>query len=124
MDNAPKYLGLRRRSVETFLVSVRNLHRKYSIEELAECLGLNKWHVWHIVNNPDYVPSRKLRKRLNIVLETRSRRVAVHTTDIDSAVSTLCKQFDREFLREVVDRVMTEYLYPPTPPTKLENWRI
>ena len=97
----------RKRTAESFLVSVRHISRKYSYEKIADMLGVNKWHVWQIVNNPCYFPSNALCRRLNLVKSMRTHRFAIYS-DIEHLSNTMAimrKQMDEKTREALKDRL-------------------
>ena len=79
----------RRRTAESFLVAVRRISKKYSYEKIADMLGVNKWHVWQIANNPYYFPSNALCRRLHLVKSIRAPRIAISKRDPVSAARSI-----------------------------------
>lgn len=103
-----------RMTLDAFLVKLRDEASKTSVTELAKKYNINGWHIHMFLNHPNFIPSRDVRNHLNLVLKERPRRVAVHCTDLDSAYATLSSDsnFSRSFIRDLVDRLVTEYLVP------------
>lgn len=101
------YRILRKRTAESFLASVRHLSKKYSYEQIATYFGINKWHVWQIVNNKTYHPSYALCRKLNITKKKRTHRFAIYPDieHLDNTIALIEKQMDTEARKALKERL-------------------
>jgi hypothetical protein len=106
--------NLRKREYTALRATIRKVVVRHGYDKTADYLGINNWHVYMMVNSDTYVPSYRVCCQLNITKGTRPRRVALHCTDVDSAYATLTNpaNFSREYVCELVDRLLKEYLLP------------
>jgi len=98
--------GVNREAARTALYRFYRDGTAITNNEMRSILGLEKLY--------DDVPESYLRKTKRGSSPPRPRRVAVHCTDLDSAYATLSSDsnFSRSFIRDLVDRLVTEYLVP------------
>ena len=49
-----------------FRVKIRQEKTYFTYEQLEEMYGVNRYYLWHIINNDDYVPPEWAQNRLGI----------------------------------------------------------
>lgn len=80
------------------------LKRFHTYGELQEKYGVNQYYLWRIINEHDYTPPVKVRRKLKVVMEESPPRIAIRKDDPASAARSIVRNFETE----MVDRLIVE----------------
>jgi len=113
--------------IHQFRQWLRHQKAANTYDQLEAMFGnvVNRWHLWKIITDDEFMPSVRICEALNIIHQetvdvcircgtlhpmrkhctadkrTRARRVAVHTQDVDSAVNTLLNNWEYRTLFQI-----------------------
>ena len=102
----------KRKDLKTLRAEMIDLVREIGVENTADHYGINMWHVHMMVNDKDFVLSPLMRKRMGIVKDARPRRIAIHTTDMDSASRSIITNIAPELVEKLIDNLIIDSRYP------------
>ena len=88
--------------LEVFRDRLVFLKRSHTYEELAEWYEVNQYFLWKIINDEDYRPPVKVRRKLKVVMEDRPPRIAIRKDDPQSAAASILRNFETEKVRDLI----------------------
>lgn len=115
------------RKLAEFRLEIQQQKRNHTYDELAEIHRVNKYYLWHMLKNDNYIPPNRILRVLDIPalvpapactkcgevhvtkrctqdvkISNRPRRVAVRCDDMRSAANTLLNNLDATKIDELV----------------------